>query len=55
MALLNMAVNYAGAGTYATYDDATPVHMKLDLSFQELNPVYSEDYETEEGKEGVGF
>ena len=55
MALLNMAVNYSGAGTYATYDDATPVHMKLDLSFQELNPVYSEDYESEDGKEGVGF
>ena len=55
MALLNMAVNYTGAGTYATYDDTTPVHMKLDLSFQELNPVYQEDYDSEEGKEGVGF
>ena len=55
MALLNMAVNYTGAGTYATYDDTTPVHMKLDLSFQELNPVYAEDYDSEEGKEGVGF
>ena len=55
MALLNMAVNYTGAGTYATYDDTTPVHMKLDLSFQELNPIYSEDYDSEEGKEGVGF
>ena len=55
MALLNMAVNYTGGGTYATYDDTTPVHMKLDLSFQELNPVYSEDYDYEEGKEGVGF
>ena len=55
MALLNMGVNYTGAGTYATYDDTTPVHMKLDLSFQELNPVYSEDYDSEEGKEGVGF
>ena len=55
MALLNMAVNYTGGGTYATYDDTTPVHMKLDLSFQELNPVYSEDYDSEEGKEGVGF
>ena len=55
MALLNMSVNYTGGGTYATYDDTTPVHMKLDLSFQELNPVYSEDYESEEGKEGVGF
>tara|TARA_B100000123_G_scaffold265370_1_gene236352 strand:- start:422 stop:1333 length:912 start_codon:yes stop_codon:yes gene_type:complete len=55
MALLNMSVNYTGAGTYATYDDTTPVHMKLDLSFQELNPVYSEDYDSEDGKEGVGF
>jgi len=55
MALLNMAVNYTGAGTYTTYDDATPVHMKLDLSFQELNPIYAEDYDSEEGREGVGF
>ena len=55
MALLNMAVYYTGGGTYATYDDTTPVHMKLDLSFQELNPVYSEDYDSEEGKEGVGY
>ena len=55
MALLNMAVNYTGAGTYATYDDTSPIHMKLNLTFQELNPIYSEDYETEEGKEGTGF
>ena len=55
MALLNMAVNYTGGGTYATYDDTTPVHMNLDLSFQELNPVYSEDYDSEECKEGVGY
>ena len=55
MALLNMAVNYTGAGTYTTYEDATPVHMKLDLSFQELNPIYAEDYDSEEGREGVGF
>ena len=55
MALANMAVNYTGAGTYATYDDTTPVHMKLSLSFQELNPVYAEDYEDEQGKIGVGY
>jgi hypothetical protein len=29
--------------------------MKLSLSFQELNPVYSEDYDTEEGSLGVGY
>lgn len=56
MALLNMAVNYTGSGTYATYDDTTPVHMKLSLQFQELNPIYAEEYDTtEEGKLGVGF
>ena len=55
MALLNMAVNYTGAGTYATYDNTSPIHLKMSLTFQELNPIYSEDYETEEGKEGTGF
>ena len=29
--------------------------MKLSLSFQELNPVYAEDYDTEEGLIGVGY
>jgi len=55
MALLNMAVNYTGAGTYATYDNTSPIHLKMSLTFQELNPIYSEDYDTEEGKEGTGF
>ena len=55
MALLNIAVNYTGAGTYATYDNTAPVHTKIDLTFQELNPIYSEDYDTIEGKEGTGF
>ena len=55
MALLNMAVNYTGSGTYATYDDTTPVHMQLSLQFQELNPVYAEEYDKEEGLLGVGF
>ena len=55
MAMLNMAVNYTGAGTYATYDNTSPVHMKLNLTFQELNPIYSEDYESEKGKGGTGF
>ena len=33
MALLNIAVNYTGAGTYATYDNTAPVHTKIDLTF----------------------
>jgi len=55
MALLNIGVNYTGAGTYATYDNTAPVHTKIDLTFQELNPIYSEDYDVEEGLEGTGF
>ncbi len=55
MALKNMGVNYTGSGTYATYEDTTPIHMQLTLSFQELNPIYAEDYENEEGKIGVGY
>ena len=55
MAMLNMAVNYTGAGTYATYDNTAPVQMKLNFTLQELNPIYSEDYQSEEGKEGTGF
>lgn len=54
-ALTQMSVNYNGSGQYATYADATPVHMQLILQFQELTPIYAEDYETEEGKYGVGY
>jgi len=50
-----VGVNYSGSGTYATYDDATPVHMQLTLSFQELTPIYAEDYDTQIGSEATGF
>ena len=51
-ALTNMSVNYTGAGTYATYGDATPVNIKVSLMFKETNPVYAEDYAN---APGVGF
>lgn len=54
-ALLGINVDYTGSGTYATYSDATPVHIKIDLTFQELTPIYAEDYDTPEGKEGTGY
>ena len=56
-ALANVVVNYTGSGTYMTYndDDKTPVHMTMQLSFQELVPILDVDYETEEGKIGVGY
>ena len=54
-ALTNMSVNYTGAGTYATYSDATPVNIKVSLMFKEINPVYAEDYDESQGLSGVGF
>ena len=52
-ALTNMEVDYTASGAYATYEDATPVHMKLTLSFQELNPIYFSDYK--DSDIGVGY
>ena len=53
MGLKNISVNYTGTGRYATYEDATPVKMSMNLSFTELNPIYFEDYDNNVG--GVGF
>lgn len=54
-ALKGMSVNYTGSGSYATYADATPVNMVLTLVFQELAPIYADDYETNIGSEGTGY
>lgn len=52
-ALTQMSVNYNGSAQYATYPDATPVHMQLTLQFQELSPIYGEDYK--DSDIGVGY
>lgn len=58
-ALTNMSVDYSGSGTYASYHDATPVHMVLNLQFQELSPIYADDYDNISNKQpdynGVGY
>jgi hypothetical protein len=46
-------VNYTADGTYATYDDGTPVSMIMTLSFKEIEPIYNTDY-TDKIK-GVGY
>ena len=52
-ALTSLAVNYTGAGTYATYSDSTPIKVTVDLSFKELEPIYYEDYK--DVPDGVGY
>jgi hypothetical protein len=42
-ALKGLSLDLSPEG-YATYNDATPVTMTLSLEFQELTPIYREDY-----------
>jgi hypothetical protein len=53
-ALTDININYTGENVYATYGDATPVSMIMDLTFKELEPIYNQDY-TEDDDQGVGF
>lgn len=53
-ALTDLALNFTGSNTYATYSDGTPVHMNLGMTFQELTPIYADDY-PERNETGVGY
>ena len=58
--LSNMSVNYTAGGNYATYGGKfkSPVHMRMQLDFKEINPVFREDYAQmgqTPGMGGVGF
>tara|TARA_B100001778_G_scaffold327624_1_gene325981 strand:- start:1616 stop:2818 length:1203 start_codon:yes stop_codon:yes gene_type:complete len=54
-ALTGMSVNYTNAGTYASYNDGTPVNIRMNLTFKEINPIYHEDYNEATSGTGVGF
>ena len=43
-ALTSMGVNYTGENVYATYTDGTPISTIMNLTFQELVPIYDKDY-----------
>lgn len=51
--LKDMSVNYTGENVYATYADGTPVSISMDLTFQEVEPIYAKDYTDD--LVGVGY
>ena len=58
--LTEMNVDYTAGGNYATYGGKfkSPVHMRMGLTFKEINPVFREDYAQmgqTPGMGGVGF
>jgi hypothetical protein len=54
-ALKGVSVNYTGENVYATYYDGTPISVVIDLNFQELTPIYNEDYPSAKTNDGVGY
>jgi hypothetical protein len=47
-ALSDMSVQYTGDNVYATYSDGTPVSMIMNLTFKEMMPIYSDDYDNDD-------
>ena len=43
-ALTGFNVNYTPDGNYATYEDTSMISYEIQFSFQELEPVYNDDY-----------
>ena len=43
-ALTSFNVNYAADGTYATFGNTSPIAYELQFSFQELTPIFNDDY-----------
>lgn len=44
-AMTDIGVDYTGSGAYATYENGSPVHYRLNLSFTELEPIYADDFD----------
>ena len=53
-ALQSVAVNYTPEGNYATFDDGAMTSYELTLSFQELEPIFNDDY-ADDNDATIGF
>ena len=54
-ALLNCGVQYTPDGNYATYEDGVMTAYQMTLAFQEIEPVYSDDYQNLQDDNIIGF
>ena len=58
-ALKGFEVNYMPTNSYMTYDDTSMVQYQLTFQFQELDPIFNDDYENLEGDDSgdmeIGF
>ena len=56
-AMTSMSVNYSNSSqsNFTSYGDGTPTSLTMNLSFTELSPIYREDYDVDDGLNGVGY
>ena len=54
VALQGFGVNYTPNGNYATYSDGIPVAYEISMTFTELEPVFNDDYPTDNDA-SIGF
>ena len=54
-ALGGFNVNYTPNGNYSTYEDGVMTAYQISMTFRELNPIYNDDYGSDEFPEEIGF
>lgn len=55
-ALRDFSVNYTPDGNYMTYGkDGSMTQYDLSMTFGEIDPIFAQDYEDEQGKTGMGW
>jgi len=56
-ALTGFSINYTPDGNYQTYENSSMVAYEMRMSFQELEPIYHDDYKAldENKDDSIGF
>lgn len=54
-ALQNCTVNYTPAGNYATFENGAMTQYDMTLTFGEIDPIYDDDYGTEDNTTNIGY
>lgn len=54
-ALTSFTVDYTPDGSYMTYGDGSMTSYQISMQFNELDPIYHNDYDEGEGTQGMGY
>ena len=54
-AMGSFGVNYTPNGAYSTYDDGVMTAYQITMNFQEMNPIYNDDYGNSQFPSEIGF